>query len=628
MPNQLIGQMLLNQYRVDAFIAAGGMGAVYKVWDIKRNVPLAMKVLHAELAEDPHMYKRFQREANALKKLAHPNIVPFYGIFQAEGFAFLLESYIDGITLKELLRRRQGQPLPIHQSVNYLNAITAALGYAHSRGVVHCDIKPGNIMVDQGGWLYLTDFGIARHAESTTTTVGTAGTPGYMAPEQIRGESVTPATDVYALGCLLFELLTGQRPFKGNEAGTESAGLTAAERIRYAQQFLSPPDPRILVPNIPEDMAKIVLKCLAKDPLERYQDVRSIYDDAIQASKDLPADTISVPPIHPQPQSKTMPTWINRKTVLVFGSACVLILLAFLYLHFNRLAIPPAQGAMKTNTPQLLASTTQRLTLTPAYFTNNSIITPTLTQTSVPTPTSILLPTDTPAITYPAVPPSCTQEGTTWQSPIDKMIEICVPAGSFYNNSSYQSNLNSFWIDKYEVSNQQYALCVSNGTCYPPRKNGSHTRQSYYGNPTYDNYPVVWVSWDNANTYCAWANRRLPFLNEWRKAAQGPNFRVYPWGNGAPSLSLLNFLSNSAIYANGDTTPVDSYPQGASYYGVFNMGGNVMEWISDHIPSPYNSVGGAWSQKGEWAMISHDPYAPGSNKGDSDQGFRCVQDAQ
>ena len=212
MPQNLIGTILLNQFRVDAFIAAGGMGAVYRVQDLRRNVPLAMKILHADLAEDPSIFKRFRREANALKKLAHPNIVTCYGLEQTPDFAFLLEAYIDGPTLKDIMRYRGGMPFPIPEALAYLKALGAALGYAHANGVVHCDIKPGNVILDRGGAIYLTDFGIARHAESTTTTLATAGTPAYMAPEQIRGEAVTPATDVYALGVLLFELLTGQRP--------------------------------------------------------------------------------------------------------------------------------------------------------------------------------------------------------------------------------------------------------------------------------------------------------------------------------------------------------------------------------------------------------------------------------
>ena len=164
-----IGQTLLNQFRVDGFIASTGMSTVYKTWDLKRNVYLAMKVLHADLAEDPSVFKLFQREARALQKLAHPNIVPFYGIYQDHGFTFLLERFVGGPSLKEILRQRES--LPVQETLAYLKAMCAALGYAHVNGVVHCDVKPGNVMVDRGGTVYLTDFGVARHAESTTTTL-------------------------------------------------------------------------------------------------------------------------------------------------------------------------------------------------------------------------------------------------------------------------------------------------------------------------------------------------------------------------------------------------------------------------------------------------------------------------
>ena len=279
-----IGQVILDQYRVDQVIGTGGMGVVYQVWDLKRNVPLAMKVLNADVNEDPAQLRRFQREANALKKLSHPHIVPFYGFEISGDAAFLLESYVDGADLKQVLGLMPDKRLPLSEALVYLKAVCSALGYAHNFGVVHCDIKPGNVMIDQGGNIYLTDFGIARHTESTSTTFGGAGTPSYMAPEQIRGEAVSPATDLYALGAMFYEMLTGQRPFRGDEKGSESSGATAGERIRYAHQYLQPPDPRSINPAIPPALAQVILRSLAKNPAQRFQSTQEFFLAACNAT--------------------------------------------------------------------------------------------------------------------------------------------------------------------------------------------------------------------------------------------------------------------------------------------------------------------------------------------------------
>ncbi|MGC1374744.1 MAG: protein kinase [Anaerolineales bacterium] len=278
----IIGKVLLEQFRVDAFIASGGMGSVYRVWDLKRSVPLAMKTLNADLAEDEHVFKLFEREARALKKLAHPNIVSFYGLFQTPEFAFLLEQYVDGPSLNDILKQNRGQPLNFTQAMIYLKAIASALGYAHANGVVHCDVKPGNVLVDRGGGVFLTDFGIARHVDSTTTTLGTMGTAAYMAPEQIRGEPVAPATDVYALGVVLFELFTGQRPFKGTEVGDDS-GATANERIRAAHLRVPAPDARAANPNVPAALAAVIQKAMSKPREARYQNANDLLTAACAA---------------------------------------------------------------------------------------------------------------------------------------------------------------------------------------------------------------------------------------------------------------------------------------------------------------------------------------------------------
>ncbi len=288
MADNIVGRTLFDQFRVDAFLDAGGMGSVYRVWDLKRNVPLAMKVLHADLAEDPTMFKRFKREARALSKLAHPNIIPFYGLFEEDNFIFMLERFIDGPTLKEILKKRNGIPFSEMDALIYLRAICSALGYAHEHGVVHCDVKAANIMIDQGGGIYLGDFGIARHSDSTSTTMASAGTPAYMAPEQILAESVYPTTDIYSLGVLLFEMLTGQRPFRGDEAGTEKSGDTINERVRYAHLNIEPPDPKTLNPALNEDLVRVILKALKKDSGQRYQSCQELFSDACHALKIQP----------------------------------------------------------------------------------------------------------------------------------------------------------------------------------------------------------------------------------------------------------------------------------------------------------------------------------------------------
>jgi len=292
MAGNLIGQVLLEQFRVDAFVAAGGMGSVYRVWDLKRSVPLAMKILHADLADDPAVFRRFRREANALKNLAHPNIVPFYGLHEVQDFHFLLEGYINGPTLKDVLRRNGGQALPVLEALAYLKAVCAALGYAHAKGVVHCDIKPANVMIDAGGSIYLTDFGIARHSDSTTTTMGGAGTPAYMAPEQVRGEAVSSATDIYALGVVLFELLTGQRPFRGETTsggGKSRDGSTAAERIRAAHLTQPPPDPRRLNPALPVGLTAVLAQAMEKEARRRFPGTMALFNAACAAAGVNPA---------------------------------------------------------------------------------------------------------------------------------------------------------------------------------------------------------------------------------------------------------------------------------------------------------------------------------------------------
>ena len=290
--DDIIGKIIAERYRVESFLGKGGMAEVYKVWDQKRSVYLALKILHADLAEDIVFLRRFKREAQTLAKLQHPNIVRFYGLEQADGLVFILMEYVEGTTLRKEIFETD-KPLTMGRILQVMRPVCAALNYAHKSGFVHCDVKPANIMLHKNGSVYVADFGIARMTETATVTMVGAGTPAYMSPEQVRGETPIPQTDIYALGIILFEMLTGgERPFTGENAKT---GGSTSEKIRWEQMCLVPPPPSKFNHLITPTMDRIILKCLEKEPKNRYHDVSALLNDLKSAVRDdLPEPTIRI----------------------------------------------------------------------------------------------------------------------------------------------------------------------------------------------------------------------------------------------------------------------------------------------------------------------------------------------
>lgn len=273
----LVGKILLGRYRVDSFLGRGGMAEVYKVWDNQRMVYLAMKVLHQDMAEDKIFLRRFMREAHTLEKLQHPHIVRFHGLEQDNLLAFMLMEYIDGESLRTLIFKSK-TPLPLGYIKGIMRPVCGALYYAHNMNMVHCDIKPANIMLDSQGGIRLADFGIARVTDGATATMVGAGTPAYMAPEQIRGDDPIPETDIYALGVALYEMLTGgERPFTGDQAKTTGS---TGERVRWEHLNLAPPRPHMWNPKIPIPLGKVVLKALEKKPCSPLSHGVGVYQRA------------------------------------------------------------------------------------------------------------------------------------------------------------------------------------------------------------------------------------------------------------------------------------------------------------------------------------------------------------
>lgn len=274
---RLEGKIVNDRYQVSTFLGRGGMADVYRARDRKTGREVALKFLRDDLAEDRVFLRRFRREAQVLEQLQHPNIMAYYGFEESGDMAFIVVEYVDGETLRRKLRRLKS-PLTIGQALSILKPISEALEYAHSLDIYHCDIKPANIMIQGDGRVVLTDFGIARMTGVATATSLTPGTPAYMAPEQCRGQDVSAQTDIYSLAVTLFEMITLERPFKGDTATIRGS---ANERIRWEQIRRPAPSPRVFNPDIPLTVARQIRVALSKKPSARHASAMQFFQSLL-----------------------------------------------------------------------------------------------------------------------------------------------------------------------------------------------------------------------------------------------------------------------------------------------------------------------------------------------------------
>ena len=261
----------LGDYELLEEIGRGGQGVVFRARQKSLNRTVALKVISlGQWASKAHL-KRFRREAEAAASLDHPCIVPIYEVDERDGSCYFSMKFVEGGQLDEVTRR---EPMPIRRAVELIAKVARTVHYAHEHGILHRDIKPGNILLDAKGEPHLTDFGLARLVESessVTHTLDILGTPSYMAPEQAVGNNtaVSNATDVYGIGAVLYQLLTGHPPF---------AGGATYETIRLLLDT-EPRQPRLLNPKIDRDLSTICLKCLEKDPKRRYSSALALAED-------------------------------------------------------------------------------------------------------------------------------------------------------------------------------------------------------------------------------------------------------------------------------------------------------------------------------------------------------------
>jgi eukaryotic-like serine/threonine-protein kinase len=278
----LINTIFDGRYRIVSKLGAGGMANVYLAEDQELGRHVAIKILNERHSNDEQFVERFRREAKNAAGLSHPNIVSIYDRGEADGSYYIAMEYLDGRTLKELITSRG--PAPIQLAIDYARQILAALRVSHRRDLVHRDIKPHNVLVDGEDRLKVTDFGIARSGPSQMTEAGSIiGTAQYLSPEQAQGAPVTAASDLYSLGIVLYELLTGKVPFSGETP------------VEIAMKHLSaaPEPPSKLRPDIPHDLDLVVMRALAKDPAQRYQSAEEMDADLARVSRGVAVSPVT-----------------------------------------------------------------------------------------------------------------------------------------------------------------------------------------------------------------------------------------------------------------------------------------------------------------------------------------------
>ena len=267
------GAKINDRYAIIRTIGEGGMANVYLAYDTILDRNVAVKVLRGDLANDEKFVRRFQREALSASSLNHPNIVEMYDVGEDDGQYYIVMEYVEGKTLKQLLKRRGS--LTITEVIDIMSQLTDGMAHAHDSYIIHRDIKPQNIMILENGLIKITDFGIAMALNSTqlTQTNSVMGSVHYLPPEQANGKGSTIRSDIYSMGILMYELLSGGVPYKGDNA------------VEIALKHLKEPLPSIRkkLPELPQSIENIILRATAKNPQNRYKDAREMHQDIITA---------------------------------------------------------------------------------------------------------------------------------------------------------------------------------------------------------------------------------------------------------------------------------------------------------------------------------------------------------
>ncbi len=549
----LVGKIVGN-YKVLREIGRGGMGVVYKAHEMSLQRVVALKILPERLAKDPSFVKRFAQEARSAAQLNHPNIVTIHAVGRHEGNYFIAMEYVRGESLYTVIH--DAKRLEVSKALDFACQAAEALAEAHRRGIVHRDVKPPNMIVDEAGRLKILDFGLAKvlHSVSNLTDAGgLLGTPRYMSPEQCQGQELDARSDVYSLGITLYEMLAGETPFNAETP-------LALMKLIVDQPLPSLNEVNI---NVSKDVANVVHKMTAKRKEDRYQNAEELaeaLDMLLQGKADPSAalhspssaldaypgyDDIDETLITPVPFSgarqttKTQPPW-----KLIAGAACVaLVLIVFLavYLPFRGHRLIGADNASAWRQ----------------------------------------LSDDTAQLKAPKGP---------------KLNFVWIPPGTFqrsqqnFRGRQGQSTpaIKGFWMAQHETTVAEFEAFARNTDYKTALEKSGGASWKNPGRKTLPDEPVVMVTKDDAIAYCNWLSQqtgqlyRLPTGDEWQYANQEGSGRSSRFRSQAGALNEFG-LYGGTTQDSGSFVIQDAKSGGPNERGLYGMAGNVWEWSLDSV---------------------------------------------